>query len=168
MKLLVAVDRLSFEPRKVALDFRRRGRRVLSKWAWETRKDAQRRLEVGREVSAPGEAPHLRKRSSLLSRRVLYHVDYLALSAVVGPARVGGTVSGGLAPAALEYGGKSVIRVGRSRGRGRRDGRGRFAGKTAGSAGRAMTVEVKARPFMRPAAAANARRLTDWRSAAGL
>lgn len=141
---------------------------MLSKWAWETRKDAQATLEVDRAVSRPGEAPNVRRRSSLLSRRILYHVDYLALSAVVGPARVGDTVSGGRAPAALEYGGTSVIRVGASRGKGRRNARGQFAGRGPAKGGRELTVRVKARPFMRPAAAKNARRLRDWRAAAGL
>jgi len=122
--------------------------RIFSTFGRMVRKRAQKSLAYGDEVSAPGSPPTARKtnvvtrksRSTGKTRRravsflrefLFYTLDKSTKSVVIGPARLNNTDSPE-SLAALEYGGTSPV-YGR---------------------GKVKRVTIRARPFMRPAAAA--------------
>jgi hypothetical protein len=124
-------------------------RRNLSRFGAFVRTRARTSIKYGKKSSAPGSPPHghrtlsrtktnragqVKKQSVSPLREFLFFVfDPSARSVVIGPARLNGVL--GDAPHALEHGGESAVATGRRGAPTRR-------------------VVVRARPFMRPAFAA--------------
>lgn len=122
--------------------------KALGEYGRRVRKRAQASLKYADGPSAPGEPPHAhrsRKRTrvsrktgkarvrsvSFLREFLFYQYDPASGSVVVGPERLNSTVDPGALPA-LEYGGTAAVL----------------------DRGRRVTTRVAARPFMRPADAA--------------
>lgn len=133
--------------------------KALKEFGRQIRKRAQKSLVYADDVSSPGSPPHAHKSQtitkkskstgktrtrsvSFLREYIFFAFDKANESVVIGPARLNST----LAPQslhALEYGGTSIVRE----------------KKTT----RSMTV--RARPFMRPALAADLHKLPPlWRN----
>lgn len=149
---------LFFDRAKVVRALDRARLRVLKESGRLVRKQAQRSLRYESGSSAPGGPPHVhrsrtitrvskstgkkRRRSvSLLRDRIWFAYDPASSGVVVGPAKLGGTVSD-TALESLEHGGPSTVL----------------------DHGRPRRANIRARPFMRPAAADAAGRFPGlWR-----
>lgn len=122
--------------------------RVLKEYGRRVRKRAQQSLRYGTATSAPGAPPtahktgHVTRKSKSTGKTRVRSVSYLreflffayddaTKSVVIGPVRLNSTVSPDALPA-LEYGGSSVV----------------------ADHGKRRSVRIRARPFMRPADAA--------------
>ena len=103
-------------------------RKNLSKAGAYVRTAAKSSIRKRKRVSMPGQPPS--SHTGLL-RKIFFGYDMARKSVVVGPMHLGGKI--GDAPAALEYGGGSVVMAGR---RGKR---------------RKRRIKIAARPFMAPA-----------------
>lgn len=138
---------LFFDRAKVVRALDRARLRVLKESGRIVRKQAQRSLVYAAGSSVPGGPPHAhrsrtvtrvskstgkkRRRSvSLLRDRIWFAFDAASSGVVVGPAKLGGMV-GDTALEALEHGGPSTVL----------------------DHGRPRRANIRARPFMRPAAA---------------
>ena len=118
--------------------------RNLSKFGAYVRTRARTSLRYRDKPSMPGQPPHAHKtmRRTKTSKKgkvstqsvsplrdfLFFAADQSRTSVVIGPARLSGRL--GDAPSALEYGGSSVVRA---------------------PGGGTRTVQIAARPFMRPA-----------------
>jgi hypothetical protein len=148
-----------FFDRKVVLDALDKATfRIFSEFGRKVRKTAQKSLKYGEKASPPGSPPtahksrtitktskstgRVRKRSVSFLREYLYYAfDRATRSVVIGPARLNSTIDPG-ALQALEYGGTATVK----------------------SRGKRSRKAVAARPFMRPAAAAELPNLPPmWR-----
>ena len=148
-----------FFDRKVVLDALDKATfRIFSEFGRKVRKAAQKSLKYGEKASPPGSPPtahksrtvtktskstgRVRKRSVSFLREYLYYAfDRTTKSVVIGPARLNSTIDPGSLKA-LEYGGTATVK----------------------SRGKRSRKAVDARPFMRPAAAAELPNLPPmWR-----
>lgn len=136
-----------FDREKVMRAVSRGKRRVLSKFGAFVRTRARTSLRYRKETSRPGSPPAAhksmmrlktnkkgeQKRQSVSPLRdfLFFSFDVQRESVVIGPVSLNGKVSASTLPA-LEYGGRSVVRRGK----------------------RTVSVTIAARPFMRPAFAA--------------
>lgn len=145
--------------------------RVLSRMGAFVRQRARTSIRTRRAASRPGQPPS--SHTGLLKRWILFAYDPAAASVVVGPAalnwvqfRGGVRARAGTVPEALEYGGGyevlEVLRYGRWR---RADLRSRR--RLAGLPTRYRPVAIAARPYMRPALAAEVGRFPGLFAAGG-
>lgn len=77
-------------------------RKVLSRFGFETRKDAKRSMRRKKKPSKKGDPP--RVVTGLLKRFIFFAYDKFKQSVVTGPARLSGFKGAGEAPEALEKG----------------------------------------------------------------
>lgn len=130
-----------FDRDRVIAQLNRNARKALSRLGAFVRTRARTSLRYRKGVSAPGSPPSAHRtvpgpRSkrpqavSPLREFLFFSYDDASRSVVIGPTRLNGKA--GTAPKALEYGGVSVVL----------------------SNGKSRAVGVKARPYMRPALAA--------------
>lgn len=142
--------------------------KVFNEFGRKVRSGAQASLVYDEKPSRPGDPPHahrtftivrrsrktgqvkfskktgkpLKRTVSLLREYLFYSFDKRSNSVVIGPAGLSGTVSKD-APHALEYGGPSTIK----------------------NRGQKQRINIRARPFMRPAAAKEIPKLPPrWRN----
>jgi phage gpG-like protein len=100
-------------------------RNVFSKFGAFVRTTAKSSIRKRKGTSAPGQPPS--SHTGLLKKHIYFGYDQTQKSVVIGPAKLNGGTS---APEILEYGGKTVIDYGRTKGK---------------------RVSIAARPFMNPA-----------------
>jgi hypothetical protein len=113
-------------------------RAALSKFGGRVRKRAQRSIRKNRKgVSAPGNPPFSHGRH-LLRTFLFYAYDASSESVVVGPAKLSEQI--GNAPEALEEGGESIAVV--------------WSGKRGSRKRQRQKIQLKPRPYMAPAFAA--------------
>ena len=132
-----------FDSRKVLSATDRTRRRILSKFGAYVRRTARSSIRKRKKVSQPGKPPT--SRTGFLKRFIYFGYDPANQSIVVGPIRLNSKV--GDAPQALELGGKSTVVSGLKKKR------------------KKKTVNIAARPFMRPAMEKELPKLPDlWKN----
>jgi len=123
-----------FDRKKVIRAADRANRRILSKAGAFIRTTAKHSIRKRKAASPPGSPPS--SHTGLLRRFIFFGYERSRQTVVVGPMRL--NQKAGTAPAALEYGGTSVVVEGTRRRR------------------RKRRVRIAARPFMGPALAKEA------------
>lgn len=124
----VSLD-MFFDSERVVRAANAANRRNLSKAGAFVRRTARSSIRKRKRISAPGQPPS--SHTGLLKRFIFFGYDAGSKSVIIGPMRLNSKA--GMAPEALEHGGRSVVVTGR---RGRRKRR---------------RIRVHARPFMGPA-----------------
>jgi len=121
--------------------------KVGSRFGAFVQRTAKQSIKKGKpkETSPPGQPP--RGHTGLLKRRIIFWVDVLRRSVLIGPDKV--KTKGGVKLSALEHGGATTFKARRKRGRGR---------------SRTRQHIMQARPFMGPALMVNLPKLSGmWR-----
>ncbi len=118
-----------FDSKKVLSATDKATRKVLSKFGAFVRRTARSSIRKRKKISSPGQPPT--SRTGFLKRFIYFGYDPAKKSVVIGPIRLNSKV--GDAPQALELGGKSTVVSGLKNKR------------------KKKTVNIAARPFMRPA-----------------
>tara|TARA_R110000803_G_scaffold34016_4_gene74449 strand:+ start:1888 stop:2289 length:402 start_codon:yes stop_codon:yes gene_type:complete len=91
-----------FNTREIDSSLDKAEKRVLSRFGFETRKDAKSSMRRRRQPSGEGSPP--RVVTGLLKRFIFFSYDRFKKSVVTGPARITGFKGAGDAPEALEHG----------------------------------------------------------------
>ena len=99
------IKQLFFDTKAVRSKLDVATRRVLSKFGAFVRRGARSSIRKRKRTSAPGEPPS--SHTGLLRRFIFFGYDPRKRSVVIGPARLNQKI--GDAPAALEYGGTSMV-----------------------------------------------------------
>ena len=142
---IARMTRLFFDAPKVVRSVDAATRRVLGKAGAFVRRTARSSIRKRKRISPPGQPPS--SHTGLLKKFIFFGYDRRRRSVVIGPARLARTA--GIAPRALEHGGRSVTTT-----RGRR-----------GKRKRTVPTRVRARPYMGPALNKELPRIPDlWRN----